>query len=161
MKTEYRIKTRLGEFLAAFEKGKLVALRLPGSWRRSSRPPALVGQEGWAGRSMAKQLSDYASGREVRFTVPLTPEGTGFQKRIWAALRTIPRGEVVTYAELAHRAGHPGAARATGSACGANPIAVITPCHRAVAVGGLGGFGAGLPWKRKLLRLEGASTAGL
>ncbi len=155
VKAEYRVKTALGEFLAAFEGGKLAALRLPGSWRRTSGTPLLAGREGRSGRTLARQLGDFAAGRRVRFSVPLAPEGTPFQKRVWAELRRVPRGATVTYAELARRAGHPGAARAAGSACGANPIAVVTPCHRAVAADGPGGFGAGLAWKRRLLRLEG------
>ena len=154
-KAEYRIGTELGEFLADFAGGRLAGLRLPGSWRCAPGTPLLKSQEGRAGRTLARQLGDFAAGRRVRFTVPLAPEGTPFQKRVWVELRRLPRGATVTYAGLALRAGRPGAARAAGSACGANPIAILTPCHRAVAAGGPGGFGAGLAWKRRLLRLEG------
>ncbi len=81
---------------------------------------------------------------------------TEFQQSIWRALLRIPTGRTSTYAELAAAAGHPRAVRAAGSACGANPIPVLVPCHRVVASGGkLGGFSGGLDWKRRLLAREG------
>ena len=81
---------------------------------------------------------------------------TEFRRSVWTALRKIPRGGTLTYSELARRAGHPRAARAAGSACGANPLPLFIPCHRAVAAnGGLGGFSAGLAWKTRLLTGEG------
>lgn len=105
---------------------------------------------------VASQLEDYFAGKRRSFNLPLdpAPEGTEFQKKIWAALRSIPHGEVLTYADLAKWAGSPRAARAAGSACGANRIAIVIPCHRAVSKSGLGGFGGGLPLKKKLLHLE-------
>jgi O-6-methylguanine DNA methyltransferase len=82
---------------------------------------------------------------------------TPFRRGVWQGLRGIPRGRTATYAELARQAGSPGAARAAGSACGANPLPLFIPCHRAVAArGGLGGFSAGLAWKTGLLAGEGA-----
>src|SRR6266545_4775351 len=84
------------------------------------------------------------------------PGATEFQQSIWRALLRIPNGRTSTYAELAAAAGHPRAVRAAGSACGANPIPVLVPCHRVVASGGkLGGFSGGLDWKRRLLAREG------
>lgn len=80
--------------------------------------------------------------------------GTRFQKAVWDALRKIPRGQTKTYGEIAAAIGRPKAARAVGSACGANPLPLFIPCHRAVAQNGLGGFGSGLPWKRLLLEME-------
>ena len=81
---------------------------------------------------------------------------TEFQRAIWKALSEIPRGDTATYGELAGRAGHPRAARAAGSACGANPLPLFIPCHRALAAGGrLGGFSGGLAWKIHLLSKEG------
>ncbi len=81
---------------------------------------------------------------------------TPFQQRVYEALAAVPFGRVVTYGELAARAGRPGAARAVGQAVGGNPLPVVIPCHRVVAAGGrLGGFGAGPGWKRRLLRHEG------
>jgi O-6-methylguanine DNA methyltransferase len=84
------------------------------------------------------------------------PAGTPFQKKVWRALKTIPRGATRTYGEIAAAIGQPGAARAVGAACGANPLPLFIPCHRIVAKNGLGGFGSGLPWKVLLLKMEGA-----
>jgi len=81
---------------------------------------------------------------------------TPFQRALAEALRSVPRGEVVTYGELAALAGRPGAARAAGSFCAANRFWLIVPCHRVVAAGGVGGYGdAGVAVKRRLLALEG------
>ena len=82
---------------------------------------------------------------------------TTFRCAVWAALRRIPRGRTATYSDLARRAGHPRAARAAGSACGANPLPLFVPCHRIVAASGrLGWFSAGLAWKIRLLSGEWA-----
>ncbi len=87
---------------------------------------------------------------------PLDVHGTPFQRAVWTALQGIPAGSVWTYGQLAKHLGHPRAARAVGSACGANPIPFLVPCHRVVASnGGLGGFGLGLEVKRALLEREG------
>jgi methylated-DNA-[protein]-cysteine S-methyltransferase len=83
--------------------------------------------------------------------------GTTFQREVWEALRTIPLGETISYAELARRVGRPGAYRAVGSANGQNPVGVVVPCHRVIAADGtLGGYGGGLDRKRWLLAHEGA-----
>lgn len=84
------------------------------------------------------------------------PDGTPFQRAVWSALLNIPRGQTRTYGEIAAVIGQPKAMRAVGTACGANPIPLWIPCHRVVAKNGLGGFGAGLPWKKLLLEMEGA-----
>ena len=83
--------------------------------------------------------------------------GTDFQRKVWREIEKIPLGRTKTYLEIAKAIGKPGAARAVGSACGANPIPLFVPCHRVVASnGGLGGFSGGLDIKKKLLRLEGS-----
>jgi methylated-DNA-[protein]-cysteine S-methyltransferase len=80
---------------------------------------------------------------------------SGFHRELAGALRAVPRGEVVTYGELAALAGRPGAARAAGTFCARNRFAVFVPCHRVVAAGGIGGYGPlGLDYKRRLLALE-------
>lgn len=87
--------------------------------------------------------------------VPVAQAGTSYQQAIWTQLQQVPLGETVTYGELAMRAGKPAAARAAGSACGANLIAPFVPCHRALRSGGaLGGYEYGLEVKRWLLRHE-------
>src|SRR5207237_9170582 len=87
--------------------------------------------------------------------VPVYTRGTGLQGRVWEALRRIPRGETRTYGEIAREIGAPAAVRAVGSACGANPVALVVPCHRAVRTdGGLGGYAWGLGVKKRLLEIE-------
>lgn len=104
---------------------------------------------------VAAELDEYFAGRLRRFETPVTPSGTPFQTRVWRALRDIPYGETTSYGELARRIGSPAAVRAVGAANGANPIAIIIPCHRVIgANGSLTGFGGGLPTKRALLDLE-------
>ena len=105
------------------------------------------------------QLERYLADPQFRFTVPLAPEGTEFRRRVWAALSKIPVGESRTYGEMARRLAT--AARAVGGACGANPIALVIPCHRVVGThGALGGFmgvtaGDPIAIKRWLLVHEG------
>lgn len=90
-----------------------------------------------------------------RMTLPLDVRGTAFQQAVWRELSRIPPGETLSYAALAARAGKPGAARAAGSACGANPVALLIPCHRAQrGDGSLGGYAYGLPIKQALLKRE-------
>ncbi|MFE9427481.1 methylated-DNA--[protein]-cysteine S-methyltransferase [Kitasatospora sp. NPDC006697] len=105
----------------------------------------------------AEQLAAYFAGELHEFELPLAPQGTPFQLRVWAQLRAIPYGETRSYGELALALDAPGASRAVGLANGKNPIGVIIPCHRVVgADGSLTGYGGGLPRKRMLLGLEGA-----
>jgi AraC family transcriptional regulator of adaptative response/methylated-DNA-[protein]-cysteine methyltransferase len=87
--------------------------------------------------------------------IPIDIRGTVFQRRVWEALRRIPRGETRSYADIARAVGAPRAVRAVGSACGANPVALVIPCHRVLRTdGSLGGYAWGLPRKEKLLALE-------
>jgi AraC family transcriptional regulator of adaptative response/methylated-DNA-[protein]-cysteine methyltransferase len=97
----------------------------------------------------------FLSGEGSLGRVPLDIRGTVFQRRVWEELRRIPRGETRTYKEIARAVGAPEAVRAVGSACGANPVALAVPCHRAVRTdGGLGGYAWGLARKQRLLALE-------
>ena len=105
-----------------------------------------------------RQLREYFAGERRRFDVPLHLEGTAFQKRAWAAMREIPYGATISYAQQARQIGNPRATRAVGTANGANPIPIIVPCHRVVASdGSLGGYALGLTMKRRLLALEGVN----
>ena len=93
--------------------------------------------------------------------LPFAGDGSHFQRRVWRILRRVPRGRLVTYGEVARACGVPGAARAVGRAAASNPAPLVVPCHRLVAEGGrLGGFSAGLAWKRRLLQLEGVRVDG-
>lgn len=86
----------------------------------------------------------------------LLDHATPFTRRVWAAMRKIPAGKTMSYSDLAAAIERPRAMRAVGSAVGRNALLILLPCHRVVGKNGLGGFGAGLAWKRKLLELEGA-----
>ncbi len=102
------------------------------------------------------QLDEYFAGQRQDFSLPLSPEGTDFQKSVWDALQTIPYGQTISYKQLAERVQNPKACRAVGTANGRNPIAIIIPCHRVIAANGtLGGYAGGLDVKTTLLKLEG------
>jgi methylated-DNA-[protein]-cysteine S-methyltransferase len=110
-------------------------------------------------RQVAAELAEYAAGERRDFSVPVAFEGTAFDREVWRAVAAIPYGETVSYAEIARRVGRPRAYRAVGAANGRNPIPIIIPCHRVVASdGGLGGYGGGLPLKRRLLELEAGAV---
>jgi methylated-DNA-[protein]-cysteine S-methyltransferase len=100
----------------------------------------------------------FLAGEDVSFDdVPLDLSPcTSFQQRVAGALRRLPRGEVVTYGELAALAGYPGAQRAVGTFCARNRFMLLVPCHRVVAADGIGSYGsAGIAVKRRLLALDG------
>jgi methylated-DNA-[protein]-cysteine S-methyltransferase len=102
-----------------------------------------------------RQLGEYFTGERTEFSLPLDFRGTEFQRRVWAALLTIPFGETRSYAEIAVQIGSPSAVRAVGAANGKNPLSIIAPCHRVVGSNGkLTGFAGGLDAKAKLLTLE-------
>ena len=109
-----------------------------------------------------KKFIDYFSGSRTSFSFPadspMIRAGTEFQKRIWRHIGAIAFGSCITYQRLAALAGSPKATRAAGTACGANPLAVIIPCHRVVSVNGLGGFAGGVAIKKALLALEHAGS---
>jgi methylated-DNA-[protein]-cysteine S-methyltransferase len=107
----------------------------------------------------ARQLEEYFAGTRKRFDLALDFAGTEFQRKVWAALLTIPYGETRSYAQIARQIGQPTAVRAVGAANGKNPISIVAPCHRVIgSTGNLTGFGGGLPAKAQLLELEGALT---
>ncbi|MSP50098.1 MAG: methylated-DNA--[protein]-cysteine S-methyltransferase [Alphaproteobacteria bacterium] len=134
----------LGPLLLTEEEGRLVSL----GWGEGGGDltPLLV--------EARRQLDLYFAGRLTAFDLPLAPSGTPFQKRVWEALLAIPYGAVRHYSDIARTAG--GVARAVGGACGANPLAIVIPCHRVVGSAGLTGFsgGAGIDTKQALIDLE-------
>ena len=104
---------------------------------------------------VVRQLRAYFAGELKDFDLPLAPEGTPFQLKVWKCLCDIPYGETISYGQLARQIGNPNASRAVGLANGSNPIAIIIPCHRVIGSNGkLTGYGGGLPIKEKLLALE-------
>jgi methylated-DNA-[protein]-cysteine S-methyltransferase len=107
----------------------------------------------------AGQLAAYFTGELTSFDLPLTMDGSGFQRSVWNELRQIPYGQTISYGELARRIGQPSASRAVGLANGRNPISIVVPCHRVIGSNGsLTGFGGGIDRKRFLLTLEQRTT---
>lgn len=128
----------------SFESSRRAA-RIQADWKEDKTPFAEV----------IRQLRAYFRGDLKDFDLPLAPDGTEFQLRVWRNLQTIAYGETISYGQLAERIGNPKAVRAVGLANGCNPIPIIIPCHRVIGGdGSLTGFGGGLPNKRKLLALE-------
>jgi methylated-DNA-[protein]-cysteine S-methyltransferase len=123
--------------------------------------PGFEGSGDGAVAQAVEELQEYFAGRLRRFEVTTRLEtGTDFQRRVWKAIARIPFGETRSYGEIARLASSPGAVRAAGQACGANPIAIIVPCHRVLAAGGrMGGYGGGLERKEWLLTHEGVKRA--
>jgi methylated-DNA-[protein]-cysteine S-methyltransferase len=104
----------------------------------------------------ASQLCDYFAGRRHTFELPLDPQGTEFQRKVWKALAEIPYGETRSYRDIAAAVGLPRAVRAVGAANGRNPLPIMVPCHRVIGVDGkLVGYAGGLRVKKLLLELEG------
>ena len=104
---------------------------------------------------LKEKILSFVAGEASLARVPVDIRGTVFQRRVWQALRRIPRGETRSYRDIARAVGSPDAVRAVGSACGANPVALVVPCHRAVrGDGGLGGYAWGLARKKLLLEIE-------
>ncbi|MEK7680185.1 MAG: methylated-DNA--[protein]-cysteine S-methyltransferase [Deltaproteobacteria bacterium] len=112
--------------------------------------------EGADYRAVFKTLDEYFKGKRTRFGLKVNLIGRPFDVSIWKALIKIPYGRTVSYEELALMAGHTGAQRAAGSACGRNPVPIIVPCHRVIRKDkGLGGYTGGLEIKKALLEIEG------
>ncbi|MEA5093408.1 MAG: methylated-DNA--[protein]-cysteine S-methyltransferase [Sedimentibacter saalensis] len=106
-------------------------------------------------KNAALQLNEYLEGKRNSFDLPLNPNGTEFQKKVWAALCDIPYGETRSYKQIAEYIGNPKACRAVGMANNKNPIMIFIPCHRVVGSdGSLTGYAGGLDMKEKLLSLE-------
>ena len=144
----------VGRLRLAQQGGALCALApasapLPAPWRQGDSPLLALAR---------RELEAYFAGRLRRFSVPLAPAGTAFQRSCWAALCRIPYGETRTYGQQAAALGRPRAARAVGSANRANPIMILIPCHRVIgANGALTGYAGGLAMKQFLLGLERAN----
>jgi O-6-methylguanine DNA methyltransferase len=102
-----------------------------------------------------RQLQEYFAGKRTVFTVPYALNGTSFQQAVWTQIAKIPYGQTVTYKDIAQAIDKPRAFQATGRAVGANPLAIIIPCHRVVGSNGeLTGYAFGLEMKKALLNLE-------
>jgi O-6-methylguanine DNA methyltransferase len=154
------LRTRAGRvFVLCSERG-LREVRLGGSEKPSRREAKergvrYVRRPRWTSAAV-RALERFVRGGEIPADLPLDLEaGTPFQRRVWEATRAVPWGQVVSYTDIAKRAGYPRAVRAVGNALGRNPVPIVVPCHRVVHfAGSIGGFTSGLDWKRYLLSLE-------
>lgn len=148
------VPSSVGELLLA---GDLTGLRHIQFNGRDCTPPPDWQAVAALPYPVAEQLDSYFAGHLRDFDLPLHPQGTAFQRKVWAALAKIPYGETISYLELAHRMGNPNSVRAVGLANGRNPLPIVVPCHRVIGSNGtLVGYAGGLPIKRALLALEGA-----
>jgi methylated-DNA-[protein]-cysteine S-methyltransferase len=153
------IESPFGSFAAwVDEDGRLLRFNLRATGAAKLDPEAQ--RDAGALDEVRRQVSEYAAGKRQVFEFELAAEGPDFDKRVWTALRDIPFGTTTSYGAVARAIGDPRAARAVGAANGANPIALVVPCHRVIGSdGSLTGYGGGLPLKRKLLEHE-ARVAG-
>lgn len=144
-----------GELYLAWTRNGLSELWLPGRWQWLE--DAAFGPEAKLPAAWRKTLSSYFAGKAVDFReLPVDLHGTTFQKKVWRELRKIPHGRVRSYGAIARSIRSPQAMRAVGGANGANPVAIVVPCHRVVREGNaLGGYTGGVAFKRQLLELEG------
>ena len=157
--TQYaRIVTPLGTLFATAVGGALTGLYYEGGRHAPEISRAWVEDRAAAPLAeCARQVAEYLEGKRRAFDLPLAPEGSEFQRRVWIEIARIPYGETVSYAQLARRSGAPGAARAAGAATGRNPLSIIVPCHRVVGTdGSLTGYAGGIERKTRLLEIEGA-----
>jgi len=149
-----RLETTLGPLLLSAGDDGLRSINFANGRRPAAPNPSWQKDESRFG-DVIRQLQWYFSGKLEKFDLPLAPEGTRFQLKVWKELCEIPYGETISYGELARRIGNANAARAVGLANGSNPIPIVIPCHRVIGSNGkLTGYGGGLPIKEKLLALE-------
>lgn len=147
----YSFETPLGHMALGEEQGAIVRLYLP-----NAPTPRLLSHSTPLLERGREQLLEYLGGSRRDFDLPLAPQGTSFQQRVWQALRDIPYGQTRTYRDIALAAGCPRGFRAVGMANHRNPIPIFIPCHRVVgADGSLTGYAGGLELKQSLLKLEG------
>ena len=143
--------TPFGEMALGEEDSAIVRLYLP-----NTPTPRLMPHETPLLREGRRQILEYLAGERRFFDLPLAPQGTPFQLRVWSALRDIPYGQTRAYRDIAQSIGCPRGFRAVGLACYRNPIPILIPCHRVVGANGApSGYAGGSELKCALLRLEG------
>ena len=149
-----RLECPAGRLILRESDGAITRLHWMGPASASDVPKS--GEDSPLLAEAARQLAAYFAGERQDFDLPLAPAGSAFHKDVWRLMCAIPFSETATYGDLARQL--KSAAQPVGSACGANPIAILIPCHRVVAASGLGGFsgGVGVESKRFLLHHEGA-----
>jgi methylated-DNA-[protein]-cysteine S-methyltransferase len=155
------LETPVGILLIAGNDAAVECISFPRHGKAAKPEPGWQESQRGAVAEAIRQLREYFAGGRTGFDLPLAPKGTEFQRAVWRQLQEIPYGETISYGELARRVGNRKAARAVGSANGANPLPIVIPCHRVIAGdGSIGGFGGGLPTKEILLALEQRTSVG-
>lgn len=147
----YQFETPLGYMALGEEDGRIIRLYLP----NAPTPRLMPHETPLLGRAK-EQLLEYLAGERRKFDLPLAPQGTPFQQKVWNALQEIPWGETRSYKDIALTVDCPKGFRAVGMANRSNPIPIFIPCHRIIAAdGSLGGYAGGLELKTSLLAIEG------
>lgn len=147
----YTYQTLLGALSFCEKEGALVAIDTDCPQRAGEKKETELIRKAYV------QLTEYFEGRRQTFDLPLAPEGTAFQQRVWQALQAIPYGQTRTYKQIAEAVGNVKAVRAVGMANNRNPLLVVIPCHRVIGSDGkLVGYASGIEKKEWLLRLEGS-----
>jgi methylated-DNA-[protein]-cysteine S-methyltransferase len=157
MTTRYTLfDTPVGTLLLMSDGASLTGLHTENDRHRPAIGPDWIRDDDASPFAQAReQLRAYFDGGLAEFDLPLAPSGTAFQLTVWQALRGIPYGETISYAELARRIGRPQASRAVGHSNARNPISIIVPCHRVIGADkSLTGYAGGLERKRMLLEHE-------
>lgn len=144
----------LGELLLTGDGRHLTGLYMTPHTHGPDRGAGWVRDDAAFGDAM-RQLREYFDGTRISFEIPLAPDGTEFQRKVWMALRDIPYAQTVSYGDIAREIGNPNGMRAVGLANGRNPISIIVPCHRVIGSNGaLIGYGGGIERKQWLLAHE-------
>lgn len=145
-------KTPIGEVSIAEENGEITELNLPNGLNKNTGHTLY---ESNILKEANKQLQEYFKNERKNFSLPLSPKGANFMRKVWTALEKIPYGETRSYKDIAEVIGHNKAYRAVGMANNRNPIPIFIPCHRVIGANkSLVGYGGGLDIKKYLLNLE-------
>ncbi len=151
MENYFVYKFSIGKILVAEEKGYITKITFSEtkiSLNSILRETPLI-------KKAKEELEEYFVGKRKKFSIPIKPQGTKFQERVWQAIMKIPYGKTCSYKDIAIKIGNSKAARAIGGANNKNPIAIIIPCHRVIGTNGtLTGYAGGLKLKKKLLFIE-------
>lgn len=157
------LATPIGTIVLAAREGRLCGLgfdrpHVERSVRRRF-PSDEIGATGEAARFLSELRAYFRGDLAALDAIAVDLRGTAFQERVWSELRKIPRGRTASYRDVAAAIGAPSAVRAVGAANGANPVAIVVPCHRVVGADGrLTGYGGGIERKRWLLEHEEATS---
>ncbi len=141
------VNTPVGAVEISEKDGVIVSIRETDSPASCETPCGILAQA-------KNELEEYFSGERTKFTFPVAPDGTEFQKSVWRSVATVQYGYTSTYGEIAAMIGRPESSRAVAGAIGRNPLLFVVPCHRVVASRSIGGFRLGIRAKLTLLGIE-------